>query len=89
MPALTACHVHASLVLLYGSMALGAWLGVGEDPVQVFTLSTVLGDPLAHRVTRHLSRTESAIRQQYRRTVSHKQLLPTQPTVGSEEAKTH
>jgi len=53
-PALTAGHVHAALVLLNGSVTLGARLGVGQDPVEVLTLSTVLGDPLAHCVTAHL-----------------------------------
>ena len=41
-PALTAHHVHAALVFLYGSFALGAGFGVGQNPVGVFTLCTVL-----------------------------------------------
>lgn len=46
--------MHAALVLLDGPVALGAGLGVGQDPVQVLTLSTVLRDPLAHSVAAHL-----------------------------------
>jgi len=49
--ALAAGHVHAALVLFNGPVALGAGLGVGQDPVEVFTLSTVLRDPLANCVT--------------------------------------
>ena len=54
MPALAACHVHTPLVLLNGAVALGAGLSVGKDPVQVLTLSTVLGDPLANGAAGHL-----------------------------------
>mmetsp|Transcript_7616 Transcript_7616/g.22807 ORF Transcript_7616/g.22807 Transcript_7616/m.22807 type:complete len:495 (+) Transcript_7616:899-2383(+) len=39
-------HVHAPVVLLDGALALGARLGVGEDPVQVLGLRAVLDDPL-------------------------------------------
>jgi len=41
-PALTAHHVHATLVLFYGSLALGAGFGVGQNPVGILTLCTVL-----------------------------------------------
>jgi hypothetical protein len=54
-PALAACHVHAALVLLDGSVALRAGFGVGQDPVEVLTLSTVLGDPLADSAARNLN----------------------------------
>jgi hypothetical protein len=54
VPALAAGHMHAPLVLLNGPVALGAGLGVGQDPVEVLTLRAVLGDPLAHSVARHL-----------------------------------
>ena len=41
-PALAAHHVHATLVLLYGSLALGAGFGIGQNPVGILTLCTVL-----------------------------------------------
>lgn len=53
-PALAAHHVHAPLVLLYGPLALGAGLGVGQDPVGVLTLSTVLPQPQVDSLTVHL-----------------------------------
>ncbi len=34
--ALGARHVHAAMVFLNGALALGAWFGVGQDPVEVF-----------------------------------------------------
>ena len=40
--ALTAHHVHATLVFLYGTLALGAGFGVGQNPVGIFTLCTIL-----------------------------------------------
>lgn len=40
--ALTAHHVHATLVFLYGPLALGAGFGVGQNPVGIFTLCTIL-----------------------------------------------
>ena len=52
--ALAAGHVHAALVLLDGPLALGAGLGVGQDPVQVLRLCAVLDDPLLHRLAVHL-----------------------------------
>ena len=48
--ALRAGHVHAALVLLDGPLALGALLGVGQDPVEVFRLGRVLDEPAAHRL---------------------------------------
>jgi hypothetical protein len=53
-PALAACHVHAPLVLLNWSVALWAGFSVGQDPVEVLTLSAVLSDPLADSATRNL-----------------------------------
>ncbi len=55
-PALTAHHVHATLVFLYGSLALGAGFGVGQNPVGIFTLCTVLAQPHANSLTVHLQR---------------------------------
>ena len=52
--ALAAHHVHAPLVLLYGPLALGAGLGVGQNPVGVLTLCTVLPQPHAHCHAVHL-----------------------------------
>lgn len=52
--ALAAHHVHAPLVLLYGPLALGAGLGVGQYPVGIFTLCTVLPQPHAHSHAVHL-----------------------------------
>ena len=52
--ALAACHVHAALVLFDGPPALGALLGVRQDPVQVLALRAVLQNPLPHRVAVHL-----------------------------------
>ena len=52
--ALAAHHVHAPLVLLYGSLALGAGLGVGQDPVGVLTLRAVLAQPHVDGCTIHL-----------------------------------
>mmetsp|Transcript_2487 Transcript_2487/g.6457 ORF Transcript_2487/g.6457 Transcript_2487/m.6457 type:complete len:321 (-) Transcript_2487:277-1239(-) len=46
--ALRACHVHAALVLLDGSLALGARLGVCQDPVHVLRLRAVLHEPCLH-----------------------------------------
>mmetsp|Transcript_22470 Transcript_22470/g.62320 ORF Transcript_22470/g.62320 Transcript_22470/m.62320 type:complete len:249 (-) Transcript_22470:452-1198(-) len=51
--ALRACHVHAPLVLLNWTFALWAWLGVGQDPIEVLRLCAVLQDPLLHSVTVH------------------------------------
>ena len=48
VPALGAAHVHAALILLDRPLALGAGLGVGQDPVQVLRLCTVLHQPLLH-----------------------------------------
>mmetsp|Transcript_50405 Transcript_50405/g.113324 ORF Transcript_50405/g.113324 Transcript_50405/m.113324 type:complete len:381 (+) Transcript_50405:89-1231(+) len=45
---LGADHVIAPLVLLYGLVALGAFLGVGLDPADVLGFSTVLDVPLVH-----------------------------------------
>jgi hypothetical protein len=42
-------------------VALGARLGVGQDPVEVLALSAVLGDPLAHHVARHLRQAAAEI----------------------------
>ena len=53
-PALAAHHVHAALVLLYGPLALGAGLGVGQDPIGILTLSTVLPQPQVDSLTVHL-----------------------------------
>ncbi len=53
-PALTAHHVHAPLVLLYGPLALGAGLGVGQNPVGILALCTVLAQPHVHCLTIHL-----------------------------------
>ena len=50
---LRARDVHAPHVLLDGSFALGAGLGVGDDPVHVFRLGAVLDEPLAHRLAVH------------------------------------
>lgn len=55
--ALAARHMHAALVLLNGPPALGALLGVRQDPVQVLALCAVLQDPFAHRVAVHLCAT--------------------------------
>lgn len=55
--ALAAHHVHAPLVLLYGPLALGAGLGVGQNPVGVLTLCTVLPQPHAHSHAVHLRAT--------------------------------
>jgi len=55
-PALTAHHVHATLVLFYGSLALGAGFGVGQNPVGILTLCTVLAQPHADSLTVHLQR---------------------------------
>lgn len=52
--ALTAGHVHAALVLLDGPLALGALLGVRQDPVQIFALGAVLDQPLPDCVACHL-----------------------------------
>ena len=52
--ALAAHHVHAPLVLLYGALALGAGLGVCQDPVGILTLCTVLAQPHAHSHAVHL-----------------------------------
>lgn len=57
--ALAARHVHAALVLLDGALALGALLGVRQDPVQVLALCAVFQDPLAHRLAVHLCGTDS------------------------------
>ena len=54
MLALRAGHVHAALVLLDRPSALGAGLGVCQDPVQVLTLRAVLDDPLLDCLTIHL-----------------------------------
>lgn len=52
--ALAAHHVHAPLVLFYRPLALGAGLGVGQNPVGVFTLCTVLSKPQVHSLTVYL-----------------------------------
>ena len=52
--ALRAGHVHAALVLLNRPLALGAGLGVCQDPVQIFALCTVLDYPLPHGLAVHL-----------------------------------
>lgn len=52
--ALTAGHMHAALILLYGPLALGAGLGVGQDPVQILALRAVLYNPLLHCLAVHL-----------------------------------
>lgn len=38
-------HVHAAVVLLDGPAALGAWLGVGQDPEGVLAVALVLQVP--------------------------------------------
>jgi hypothetical protein len=53
MAALAARHVHAALILLDRALALGARLGVGDDPREVLALSTVLDVPLFHRLAVH------------------------------------
>ena len=55
--ALTAHHVHAALVLLYRTLALGAGLCVGQDPVGVLTLCAVLAQPLVDCFAVHLHAT--------------------------------
>lgn len=52
--ALAADHVHASLILLNGPFALGAGLGVGQNPVGVLTFCTVLAQPHAYCLAVHL-----------------------------------
>ena len=46
--------MHAALVLLYGPLALGTLLGVGQDPIQILALCAVLQDPCVHCVAVHL-----------------------------------
>lgn len=52
--ALAAHHMHAPLGLLYGPLAFGAGLGVGQNPVGILTLSAVLAQPHVHSCTVHL-----------------------------------
>ena len=46
-------HVHAAFVFSEGDLALGARLGVGEDPGKVLALGAVFYQPLVHGVARH------------------------------------
>ena len=52
--ALRAYHVHAALVLLDRSLALGAGFRVGQHPVCVFAFGAVFQGPLGDRFTSHL-----------------------------------
>lgn len=52
--ALAAHHVHAPLSLLYGPLALGAGLGVCQDPVGILALCAVLSQPHVHSCAVHL-----------------------------------
>lgn len=56
---LAAHHVHAALGFLYGPLALGAGLGVCQDPVGILTLCAVLAQPHAHSCTVHLCTTHT------------------------------
>lgn len=51
---LAAHHVHAALVLLYGSLAFGAGLGVSQNPVGVLALSIVFSQPHGNCLAVHL-----------------------------------
>ena len=52
--ALAAHHVHAALVLLYGPLAFGAGLGVGQNPIGVLALSVVFAQPHCNCLAVHL-----------------------------------
>ena len=47
-------HVHAALILLDRPLALGALLGVRQDPVEVLTLCAVLDQPSPDNLAFHL-----------------------------------
>ena len=51
---LAAIHMHTALVLLNRTLALWTGLGVRQNPIQVFTLRTVLANPLCHSAAIHL-----------------------------------
>ena len=51
--ALTTGHVHTTLILFDWPLALGAWLGIGDDPSQVLAFCTILNVPLFHSFTVH------------------------------------
>ena len=59
--ALAAHHVHAPLVLLYWPLALGAGLGVGQDPVSILTFRTVLAQPHVNSCAVNLLRTQHTL----------------------------